>query len=336
LGELKNWNDPDLPAPLAFAPEAMEQIRRLTLDGLLSLPRVGAGVGGLLLGKQEPGRVSVLDSVPIPCAHAFGPSFRLTDRELGEAAALAPSDHRLSVVGLYWSKTRGVADLNDDDRKLFNSLCPESWQVMLLVLPNIEVSSGSVYARGPDGSVTGGLQLPIPRIDAPAAAPEPEADPITEPKPEVAAVPPAAAPIPPSDITLFASALPVRSSLLSRLKWAAAIALLAGSGAGAFLIRDRLPSFDALMHGELSPPKLDLRSFDSRGQLIIEWNRKAVRGIDSGFLSLQDGTESRTIGLSGPQLHSGTFRYDRKTGHVTAVLRAGRVQDAVTFKAQAP
>src|ERR1700693_5678641 len=115
---LTAWEDPGCPIPVSYSREAMEQIRRLAVDGLLELPRIGVGVGGLLLGTRKNGRTTILDSMTIPCSHAEGPPFRLTPEETRQAVEMARSTGPFTLVGWYCSKTRGVPALTEGDLTL--------------------------------------------------------------------------------------------------------------------------------------------------------------------------------------------------------------------------
>jgi proteasome lid subunit RPN8/RPN11 len=362
------WKDPGLPIPVAFAPEAIEQIRRAAVEGMLALRRVGVGVGGLLLGRYGAGKVTVLDSREIACAHNFGPSFRLTPEEM--TAALAPVDRtgertgdrtaELRVVGLYCSKPSGPAEVNDDDRRLFESLCPERWQAMLVVSPKSNNSStGAVFSRGAGRALLGGAQLPIEEIRsrppepaaveaAPTIAPKVEpgplakrelAKPVSAPLPKIIPepLPPPppprkAPPIPKApperaaprrpDVPLFSRTVPVkRAGLYPWMLWVGAAVILLALCIAAFLTRNRW----------MPRPPLELRSYDSAGLLTVEWNRSAVRGIEDGSLLFTDGTDTKTIVVNGAQLHSGSLQYSRKSGHVAVIFRAGSIQETTTY-----
>src|ERR1700748_2873225 len=104
----------------------MEKIRQRPCDGLLALPRVGMGVGGLLIGeswvseervsegKEGEGQclsVRLKGSIDLPCLHAAGPAFRLTAQEIQESKELMTRSR--GVIGWYCSKTRGPATLGD-------------------------------------------------------------------------------------------------------------------------------------------------------------------------------------------------------------------------------
>jgi hypothetical protein len=109
----------------------------LAIDGLLAMPRIGLGIGGLLLGRREEGHIEVLRSVEIPCSHALGPSFVLTPAEVRAIVPLPESDDDgpAQVVGWYCSKTRGNLELTEHDHRLFDSFCSEPWQALLLIHP---------------------------------------------------------------------------------------------------------------------------------------------------------------------------------------------------------
>jgi hypothetical protein len=145
-----------------YSREALERIRSLAVDGLLALPRIGMGVGGLLLGVQEAGKITILDSVAIPCSHAEGPSFNLTSDECDQALDLVRTAGPLTVVGWYCSKTRGLVAMHERDLVLFGTLCPEVWQVTLLIRPStVETSRSALCFRDAAGVVVRGRELPL-------------------------------------------------------------------------------------------------------------------------------------------------------------------------------
>jgi len=123
--------------------DAMETIRKRSWEGLMVSPRFGIGVGGLLLGVREHGRIRLLDSIDIPCSHSMGPSFNLTADEKREsldliaaAGALDPSG-KVEVIGWYCSKTRDGATLNEADLNLHAELFPGSSKIALVVRPSV-------------------------------------------------------------------------------------------------------------------------------------------------------------------------------------------------------
>ncbi|HEY3826190.1 MAG TPA: hypothetical protein VGL82_16605 [Bryobacteraceae bacterium] len=184
---------------MEYSRAAMEQIRRRARNGLMAAPRVGMGVGGLLLGVRNGARVRVLDSIDIPCSHSAGPAFELTPdekRETREMIAEAGSpdiSRKVGVIGWYCSKTRDDLSLSAADRSLFDELLPGPWQVALVVRPNVvDAMRAAFFFRDDKGAVAKGLECyvdewrPAPEAEPEAASPEAEAEgkPETERKPE--------------------------------------------------------------------------------------------------------------------------------------------------------
>ena len=365
MSEYTSWNDPDLPAAVRFAPEVLDRIRFLAIDGLLSLPRVGMGLGGMLLGARDEQGILVSEFREIACRHAFGPSFRLTAEEVAAAAAeWSGGESGGKVVGCWVSKTRGGAQLGPDDRMLFDSLCPGDGQVAFVIEPSsVRPTRGAIFARSKEGGLKGGALVDIaaPKVEAPpqteeaavvaapiaAAAPAPKPELKLEPKVEAKPEPVAprlfaveapektraAARVPeaPAEPPLFAEAIerPLFASWAApddkkparSLRWVVAAIVVAALSAVAF----------ATSNYWIPGRSLDLRSSDSNGHLIIEWNRKAVRGIPRALLTVKDGPDNRTLTVEGSILHSGSLDYERKTGKVTVRMRAGSADETTTF-----
>jgi hypothetical protein len=140
------WPDASLPARIYCAPGVLTSLEIAAVDGLLAMPRIGLGIGGLLLGRRGDGRIEILKAVDIPCSHAMGPSFGLTAQEV------AASRNRLEkeaaegeVVGWYCSKTGGQLTLTERDHALYDALCPEAWQLALLIRPSRITASTGVF-----------------------------------------------------------------------------------------------------------------------------------------------------------------------------------------------
>ncbi len=141
------------------------------------------------------GNIQVLNSVQIPCSHAEGPAFVLTAREIEAARAARPeaNESESEIVGWYCSKTSGPITMTDHDRDLFEILCPEPWQLALLIRPirgKPTLAAFGVRESGASGSrIRFGIPqelLPPPESTAelPADAdfvPETAAEPVTEP-----------------------------------------------------------------------------------------------------------------------------------------------------------
>jgi hypothetical protein len=324
-------SDPQYPASpitVEYSPEAIEKIRRLAFDALLSLPRVGLGVGGFLLGSTKKGRISILDFHPISCAHSSGPSFLPTDDEIA-AAKFALGDRALAIVGFYCSRPRRELTFSDRDKSLFDRLSPDTARLALLIRPSAtELSRAALFARTEPDGVTHVGELPLEPIET---APEPPAKPAPapQPAPQPVAAPPAASTLvapklfdlpEPYTPPAFATA-PAKRSLPWRTL--AAAVLLAAALATAFATRDHW----------LPRPPLDLRTAETNGRFAVEWNRAAVRGIDNGLLTLTDGPTQLQIPLSASQLQAGILNYPRHSPQITAVLVAGGATASSKFTA---
>jgi len=143
---LTAWPDKALPSAIYYIADVLADLQMASVDGLLAIPRVGMGIGGLLLGRKVTGRIDILGAVEIVCSHAMGPAFVLTPEEVTGAHRLARQTANapvgdeatmpLKVVGWYCSKTSGPLTLSDSDKVLYEVVCPEPWQVALLIKPS--------------------------------------------------------------------------------------------------------------------------------------------------------------------------------------------------------
>src|ERR1051326_4335077 len=103
---LITWSVPECPFTIECSARALDDIRLTVTDAFFSLPRGGAEIGGILLGRHENGRLTVVDSMALDCEHAFGPSFVLSPRDharLGELIASAKANPGSQPVGWYHS-----------------------------------------------------------------------------------------------------------------------------------------------------------------------------------------------------------------------------------------
>jgi proteasome lid subunit RPN8/RPN11 len=163
--ETVHLSDPRTPLRIEYSRAAMQRIRERARQGLMAVPRVPIGVGGLLLGVRDNGLIRILDSVEIPCAHSSGPGFTLTAEELlesremvAEANALSRSS-KVSVVGWYCSKVRGDATLSDADLVFYKDLFPQPWQVALVARPSaVEPMRAAFYVRDAGGALLQALE----------------------------------------------------------------------------------------------------------------------------------------------------------------------------------
>ena len=56
---LLSWSAPQCPFPIEYSPRMLDDIRLAVVDAFFSLPRGGAEIGGVLLGRWEQGRLAM-------------------------------------------------------------------------------------------------------------------------------------------------------------------------------------------------------------------------------------------------------------------------------------
>jgi hypothetical protein len=190
MNETVYLSDAESPLRIEYSRAAMEEIRQRAREGLMAAPRVGMGVGGLLLGVRENGRIRLLDSIEIPCSHSGGPSFTLTADEKREGQAMiaevgaASVSGKVNVIGWYCSKTRGYATLNESDLNLYAEWFPDSWHIALVVRPSAaEPMRAAFFFRDENGGVVKGVESDV---DEWWSGPSPETAGEVEPEPELA------------------------------------------------------------------------------------------------------------------------------------------------------
>ncbi len=152
------WSAPECPFKIEYATEVLEDIRLAVMDAFFSLPRGGAEIGGILLGKPDRGRLTITGYVPLECEHAFGPSFVLSPndhRRLSETlAAHRRGQGGIVAVGWYHSHTRSEIFLTDVDVEIHERYFPEPWQVALVLKPHaFQPMRGGFFFRGEGGSI---------------------------------------------------------------------------------------------------------------------------------------------------------------------------------------
>src|SRR6266536_1432648 len=79
------WEVPDKPVSVHLRYDVIDRMSPEILRGLGALKRRGAEVGGLLLGRSEPGlrqKVTIEDFEPIPTEYLTGPSYNLSQNDL--------------------------------------------------------------------------------------------------------------------------------------------------------------------------------------------------------------------------------------------------------------
>lgn len=133
------WDPENSAVSIHMHPGVMDGIARDVIEGLEASNRVRLEVGGLLLGRVEPGprpAVWIEQYQRIACEHHFGPQFVLDSKEitaLEESAKNILSSGDLAVVGLYRSNTRPRFQLDESDVYLIKRYFSDPSDLILLI-----------------------------------------------------------------------------------------------------------------------------------------------------------------------------------------------------------
>ena len=135
------WLLPGSGAVFTMPASVVTQLKDKVTAGLLLLPKRGAEVGGILLGRvveRNPLVVDITGFEPVSCEYRFGPTFVLSETDL---AGLRPILARLtahredSVVGFYRSCTGRQQSLENADLELLQNYFPGPDAIVLSIKP---------------------------------------------------------------------------------------------------------------------------------------------------------------------------------------------------------
>ena len=138
------WQEPGKKIAIHLYFDVIDRLNYEVMQGFGALPRRGAEVGGVLLGRVDSSGddrlVYVEDCEPVPCEYNFGPSYNLTEREqeaLGQVLERwkPGPDRRISVVGFYRSHTRKDLFLDERDLAVCSAHFSSPSSVFLVVKP---------------------------------------------------------------------------------------------------------------------------------------------------------------------------------------------------------
>jgi proteasome lid subunit RPN8/RPN11 len=213
--ETVTWSVPQCPFTIEASARVLDDIRLAVVDAFFSLPRGGAEIGGILLGKFTGDRLTITDYAALECEHAHGPSFTLSEpdeKRLVDLLSIHGSFGGGSrPVGWYHSHTRSEIFLSEADLGIHARFFPEAWQVAMVMKPHtfqparigffFREADGSIHATESYQEVTlEGLRVqampgPVPTVATTEELPVRR----SEPAPAVVAAPvavPEAAPLP--------------------------------------------------------------------------------------------------------------------------------------------
>src|SRR5260370_2676480 len=158
--ELESWHATAYPLLIEYDPIVLSAIRSEAIDGLNRLSRGGLEIGGILFGRKDGDRITILAHRPVPCEYAMGPSFTLSpndERAMQSLLASPEKDRELAgmdAVGWYHSHTRSDILLSAKDVQLFDRHFPEPWQIALVVRPHrFDPTRAGFFFREPDRNI---------------------------------------------------------------------------------------------------------------------------------------------------------------------------------------
>jgi hypothetical protein len=352
------WEVPQKPISIQLYFEVIDRMHPDIMRGLGALKRRGAEVGGILLGRSEPGprrKVIVEDFDPVPSEYLTGPSYNLSenDRIAFEAAIArrraAAGISGQSVVGFYRSHTRDSLFMDDADLALATGYFSDPENVFLLIKPFATRSSVGGFFFWEDGAIkreSSYLQFPFDRRELGGGenrpAPLPPRHETERPLPPY--IPAAEQPRQPEPRSIpddgpwseatrtnlsILSAPPPPSSRVGGIpawRWLLVPIFLAIAAlAGFFAYRDAtLPRTAPPVSSPTAETALPLRLSvaERQNQLDVTWDRNtpAIAKARRGVLSISDGQNKRDLDLSGAQLRTGRVLYSRLSGDVALRL----------------
>jgi proteasome lid subunit RPN8/RPN11 len=177
------WTCPECPFVIEYSERVLDDIRLAVTDAFFSLPRGGAEIGGVLLGRHENGCIVIDESVQLNCEHAFGPSFVLSAHDFAALEGLlaaAKKNPGSEPVGWWHSHTRTEIFLSEADQEIHHRFFPEPWQVALVLKPHtFQPTRAGFFFREKGGAIHAAgtyreFQIeakPLRAVPSPAAPP---------------------------------------------------------------------------------------------------------------------------------------------------------------------
>lgn len=330
--------------------EALDGMLAEIMTGFGAIPRRGAEVGGILLGRFESAAIWIESFAMVTIEHRRGPSYLLSEKDQREFSETFDQNRQEKhyPVGLFRSNTREVNQVGDEDRDLFRHYFPPPQGAFLLVRPFATKTSQASFLIYRDGELPAASDESFPFLRweleggaAPARRPLLESKPRggfprsdnrgDDPKPESRASRMVTTPLP-EDIRpeidadelnqpgpAYTPSFDLRDSKRSRT-WLPlsfmflVIGLLLGF-LSAMLFYPHSVNVDSFPIGLTASSKND--------NLYIRWNREApaIRSAQGGRLEIQDGKYIKNVELDASSLQTGSVVYPPLSPKVTLRLQ---------------
>ena len=219
-GALVTWSTSQCPFEIEYSRKALDDIRLAVVDAFFSLPRGGAEIGGVLLGRYDNHLLQIVDYAPLECEHAFGPAFTLSAKDQARLTELLAEvktrPGNLQPVGWYHSHTRSEIALCEADLDIHNRYFPAPWQVALVLQPStLHPTKAGFFFREADDSIHASSSYrefvleATPVRQLPAGVPEAVPGPIRETEPDAVVITlPSAGPAPVAEPPAAETTLP--------------------------------------------------------------------------------------------------------------------------------
>lgn len=319
------WAPEHAPARVLISFDVVDRLGAEVMRGFGLVPKRGAEVGGFLLGEfeeQDKPLIRIDEFVPVPSEHRWGPSYKLSEKDLARFDEELEKVGRTRVVGYFRSHTREPLQLVEEDLELLYSRFGDARSVCLLVKPYPTRPSEATFVFRRNGQFPmdpvdgvfpfrrkelGGGSPPRHREALPEAVQEPARAPSPEPEPEAAV--PVLAPAPRPSRGWFWPALAVALF---------ALGLLGGMQIGVRWLM-KPPEAPA------APPPLipfRLTAQGSGNPLTLQWKMSSEleRKARRGQIRIEDEGNRKSIDLTREDLLAGSARYQAAGAEVLITL----------------
>ena len=132
------WEAPDGSRSVVFARGVVSALRARALEAFLAVPKRGAEIGGLLLGRvlrADPLLARITGFEEIPCQYRYGPSYVLAEEERARLEAALQRERSDPAIGFVRSYTGREMLLDEADRNLLSRYFPDARSIFLLLQP---------------------------------------------------------------------------------------------------------------------------------------------------------------------------------------------------------
>lgn len=149
------YQAPDSGPLIHLSYSALDGILSEVMTGFGAIPRRGAEVGGILVGKRVDSEIWIEGFAMAECEHRRGPSFLLSEQDQERFVKVFESQRQADhyPVGLFRSNTRDENAITDEDRSLFAKYFQPPTGTFLLVRPYAAKTSTGSFLVYKDGAL---------------------------------------------------------------------------------------------------------------------------------------------------------------------------------------